>query len=119
MEQSTKIKLVFTLCVIGIVFFVGSKFVPVKLKNSQLEDAIVEAMKFAGTPELRTKEAIRGRIWEAVYDLGLTEYIDKRDIKVDKTSSMVRVKLYYERVIELPGYTYTFKFDFDRKRQIF
>ena len=119
MEKSTRIKLVFTIVTLAIVFYVGAKFVPVKLQNSQLRDAIVEAMKFAGTPELRTKEAIRERIWGAVYDLNLTDYIDKRDIKVDKSSSRVAVKLYYEREIVLPGYTYTFKFDFDQRREIY
>lgn len=111
----------FIVSLIGVfaVFFVGYKFIPVKVQHSKLVDCTVEEMKFAGAGR-RSKDTIRDNIYDcAVHKAGLEDFIQKSDIKVLKRSSEVRVKFYYERDVELPGYTYTWKFDFDQKRALY
>ena len=113
-----KLKLVVTLAAIAAVFFVAFKFIPVKVQNSTLEDCIVEEEKFAG--ELRrTQDVIRDNIWQCAVDNGLEDYFDRAEIKVDKSSNSVRVRLNYERPVELPGYTYIWRFDIDMKRALY
>ena len=120
MEQNAKIKLVITLAVVGVIFFLAFKFIPVKVQHSSLVDHMREEMKFAGSnPRLKGPD-IRDIIWGHIIDLQMEEFILKQDNEVNKRSSRVKVKLEYSRDIEIPGYgTYTWNFVFDETREIF
>lgn len=114
-----QVKLIITLALVGATFFVGYKFIPVKMQHSALQDRIIEECKMAGADPRRTAEVIRDNVWETAVEQGLEAYFEKRDIKVTRTSNQVTVKLYYERDVVLPGYTYTWKFDLQEKRSIY
>ena len=114
-----QLKLIVSLAGVFAAFFVGYKFIPVKIAHSKLVDCVREEMKFAGTGR-RTADTIRNNCYDcAVHQAGLEDFIEKRDFEVQKRSSSVRVIFEYEREVELPGYVYNWHFEFDEKRQLF
>lgn len=112
-------KLVFSLAIVGATFYIGYKFIPLKVQDGKIEDCMVEEAKMAGTGMKKTPESIRDGVWGCIGDLEARQWFDKKDIQVTKGSSRVTIYLEYSREVELPGYKYTWDFVHDIDRTIY
>lgn len=98
-----------------LVFYVGWKMVPVKMKNAELEDFMVDQAKFAGgrSPE-RIKEAI-------LYKARTLEIpLDPKRVSVERRGDHIYMKAEYTIPVQfVGGYVYDWHFVHDVDRPLF
>jgi len=90
------------------------KAIPVKIAVSELQDFMVEQAKFAARS---SNETIQGRIVRKANDLDLP--IEKKNVKVAKSSGRIRMEVNFTVPLEFPGYVYYWDFDIQVDRPIF
>lgn len=114
-----EMKLVTSLAIVAATFYLGYKFIPVKVEDSKITDCIAESAKLAGAGGRQTADQLRDQMWECFDQIDAMDHFDKKDIKINKTSNRIRVDLEYEREVKIPGYTYNWKFVHHEDRAIF
>ncbi len=98
-----------------LVFYVGWKMVPVKMKNAELEDFIVDQAKVAGT---RSPEKIKESI---LYKARLLEIpLDPKHVSVERRGDHIYMKADYTIPVRFAGgYVYDWHFTHDVDRPLF
>ena len=101
--------------VVVLIFYVGWKMIPVKMKNAQLQDFIVDQAKFAEHRGAhRTKQAILYKAKE----LGIP--LDAKHVSVERRGDHIYMKAEYTIPIHfVGGYTYEWHFMHDVDRPLF
>ncbi|MFN7972668.1 MAG: hypothetical protein U0166_10025 [Acidobacteriota bacterium] len=107
-----------TLFVISFAASAAWKFVPVKIAHGALRDCIGEELKFAGRPG-NSEKKIQESVYDCARSLGLSDVIEKGQIRVTLESSRVRIVVDYERKLVMPGWTYVWPFHVDETRPLF
>ena len=92
---------IFGLIVLALAIFVAFKMVPVKVKNAELKQTIVDEAKSAGT---QNDDKIRAAILYKAKEDNLP--IKEDDVKINRTSNAITVDVAYTVPIEFPGFTY-------------
>lgn len=93
-------------CIFGLIFLVAAlyvtyKMVPVKVRAAELRGTVADEAKSAGTHH---KEEILAAILAKAKDENLP--VTEKDIKIERTSTEVRIEVEYTVPIEFPGFTY-------------
>jgi hypothetical protein len=105
----SKLNLLFTVLVLGVMVFAGIKVVPVYLANYQFQDAIESESRFAltGYPK-KGPEDIRDDIFHKAQELGIPTKRD--DIRVAVGNGSVDIGLDYSVLIDLSVYQLNLQF---------
>ena len=93
---------------------VSKEMIPIKIKTAQLEDFMIDLAKFS-TRE--TEDRLTRRIMDKAVELELP--LRKEDVSVKKQSGRVRMKAAYAVTLEVPFYTYVWRFNHEVDRPIF
>jgi hypothetical protein len=110
-----KLGLVISLVVLGVGAFVFAKVIPVRVNAYEFRDFLQEECRFAAT---RNHDAeIKKRIWEKAKDLRLP--LDKKNLRMERTSHEMIISAKYEQVIDLKFTKYTYKFDHEERAPLF
>ena len=99
---------------LAIAVFIAVKAVPVKLTDVEFGDFIEEQAQFSGRAGA---ESIRTRILKKAQDLDIP--LDRKNLKVEKSSKRVRIQATYSVTLDFVVYQYTWVFDHDLDRQVF
>lgn len=105
---------IFGLIVLLAAVFVAYKMIPVKVAAADLRQTIVDEAKSAGS---HRDPVIRRQIMAKAQKLNLP--LDDKDLKINRTSSNIRIEASYTVPIEFPGYTYQWKFRHTYENPIF
>lgn len=98
----------------GVTIMIAVKAVPVKLTDVEFGDYIEEQAQFSG----RTSgEALRKRILKKAKELEIP--LNKKNLKVEKTTRRVRIRCNYTVTLDFGIYSYDWEFEHDLDRQIF
>jgi predicted membrane protein len=92
---------IFGLILIVLALFVAFKMIPVKVKNAEIRQVIVDEGKSAGT---HNDEKIRQVILAKAVEDNLPITLD--DIKVHRGNNEITIDVEYTMPINFPGYTY-------------
>ena len=93
-------------CLVGLIFlalavFVAYKMIPVKVKNAELRQVIVDEAKSAGThKDDQIMKAILAKAQEDRLP------VSENDVRIQRANSEITVEVQYTVPIEFPGYTY-------------
>ena len=99
-------KAIVVLLFLGVVAYVGIKFIPVYVANYEMENYIHDlAIQMSARPT--TAEAIQDNVVSKAQDLGLP--ITKEDVKV-RITTRVTIDLDYQVPIDLKVYTWVLHF---------
>lgn len=106
-------------CLIGLIFlalavFVAYKMIPVKVKNAELRQVIVDEAKSAGTHH---DDQIKAAILRKAQDDQLP--VTEDDIKIARAANEITVEVSYTVPIVFPGYTYQWHIDHVAQNPIF
>lgn len=97
-------------CLVGLVLLllaglIAYKLIPVKVKTAELRDTIIDESKSAGRHgDKRIKTDIIAKAKQL--ELPVTE----DDIRINRTSTYIRIEVKYTVPVEFPGYTYNWAF---------
>ena len=105
----SKVSLVLTLLILGIMVFVAVKICPVYFANYQMQDSLESESRFAltGYPK-KTPDDVRNDIWNKAKELGIPAQKDAIRIAMD--SGSVEIGLDYSVPIDLSVYQFTLQF---------
>ena len=110
-----RIGFLISLVLLGIGVFVFAKVVPVRVNAYEFRDFIQEECRFAAT---RNKdEEIRKRIFDKAKDLKLP--LEKKNFRMERTSSEMIIFAKYEQTIDLKFTTYVYKFNHEERAPLF
>ena len=106
-------------CVVGLLLllaaiFVAYKMVPIKVKAAELRGEVVDEAKHAGT---RNDEQITKAILRKAEQTGLP--VSRDNIRISRSSNMIRVDVEYVVPVEFPGFTYEWNFHHSAENPIF
>ena len=100
--------------VLALAALVAWKAVPVKMADVEFGDFIEQQAQFAGRS---TGDAIRKRILTKAKELDLP--LDPKKLKVEKSSSRVRIQCSYTVELDFSVYVYSWRFEHSFDRPIF
>ena len=105
----SKLNLILTLLVLGMMVFAGVKVVPVYFANYQFQDAIESESRFAltGYPK-KTTEDVRDDVFKKAQELGIPANRDA--VRVALGNGTVDIGLDYSVPIDLRFYQFTLQF---------
>ena len=106
--------LIVSLAVIGFVIFVGVKVIPVRVNAYEFRDFVRNQARFASQAE---NSAIRKSISDKAQELGIP--LDKKNLKVSRSTNEVHISASFEQPIDLKLTTYIYKFTADEKAPLF
>lgn len=106
-------------CLVGLIFlalaiFIAYKMIPVKVKNAELRQVIVDEAKSAGS---HNDDKIRGAILYKAQENHLPVTEDM--IHITRAASEITVDVQYTVPIEFPGYTYNWNIHHVAQNPIF
>jgi len=110
----SKIGCIVWLVILLIGGLVGFKAIPVKIHSAQFYDFMENQAQFAGRT---SAEDLKKRILRRANELDLP--VDKKDLKVTKSSAKVRIECTYTVPLTFPGYTYDWHFDHEIESLVF
>lgn len=96
----------------------ASSFGPPWMTHQRLADRVREECRMATLPG-RTEDEIRERLARAARDLELNEFLDPSEVKVQKRSSEIRIRLHYQRPVRFLGRTIPWNLTIDITRPLF
>jgi hypothetical protein len=105
---------IFSLILLLAALFVAYKMIPIKVKAADLRQTIVDEAKSAGS---HRDAVIRRQIMAKAQKLDLP--LDDNSLKINRTSSNIRIEADYTVPVEFPGYTYYWKFRHTYENPIF
>lgn len=98
----------FGIVVLAMFIYMGVKVVPILISVYEFRDSIEEQARFAALPR-HDDEEIRRAILRKARELELP--VGAKDVRVERTSTRIDIKVKYTVPIETPVYTY--KWDLD------
>jgi hypothetical protein len=106
-------------CLVGLVLLLVAcvlayKLVPVKVKAADLREAVVDETKSAGQHD---EKVIMKNLLRRAQDLNLP--VTEKDIKITRNSTFCSVDVDYTVPVDLPGYTFNWKFHHHAENPIF
>jgi hypothetical protein len=88
--------------------------VPVKIKNVEFEDFLVEQAKFSYNTNA---DQIRRMVLQKAGELEIP--LDPKALHVERHPKQVRIRAEYVIPVEFPGYTWNWEFQHDVRRDIY
>lgn len=110
-----RIGLFIALALLGAVVFVGMKIIPVRINSYEFLDFMREQARF-GSAE-RDSKNIYDRVLKKAIDLDLP--LDKKNLKVERTTTEMVISAKFEVPIDLKVTTYVYKFDHRERAPLF
>lgn len=106
-------------CLVGLIFlglaiFVAYKMIPVKVKNAELRQVIVDEAKSAGT---HRDDVILASILRKAQEDNLP--VTEKDVTIKRANSEITVDVEYTVPIVFPGYTYQWHIHHQANNPIF
>lgn len=109
-----RIGVIVALALIGLVFFAGVKYVPVKVNAYEFHDFMKDQARFASNT---TNDEIRKRILEKASELGIP--LDKKNLKIARSKQEISISARFEQTIDFKFKKYVYRFDEDERAPLF
>jgi hypothetical protein len=110
-----RIGLIVALALLGAGIFLGVKIIPVRVNAYEFRDFVQEECRFAAT---RHNDAdIYKRIVDKARSLDIP--LDKRNLKLERTTREMIISAKYEQTIDLKFTKYVFRFDQKERAPLF
>jgi hypothetical protein len=106
-----RLKFLLTLLVIAVIAYVAMQFIPVYMRNLQMEDETQQIVSQAVVQNLREGD-VRARLEEKASQYQLP---DNKRIEITRNGKRLIVRVAYTKEIVLPFYTYPWSFDFRKE----
>jgi hypothetical protein len=105
----SKLKLLFSLAIMGSMVFGGWKMVPPYFANYQFQDAIQTEARFATAAyPKKGEDDIREDVWEKAKELGIPA--KREDIKISVVNGTIEISADYSVPIDLAVYQFSLSF---------
>jgi hypothetical protein len=106
-------------CLVGLIIlliglFVAYKMIPVKVKAAEIRQVTEDESRSAGT---HNDDQIRAFILKKAKDNGMP--IAEDNIKIERSSSNIKIDVEYDVPIDFPGYVYKWHFHHHTDNPIF
>jgi hypothetical protein len=110
-----RLGLLIALALLGSGIFLGIKIIPVRVNAYEFRDFIQEECRFAATRN--HDDEIRKRIFDKAKELRLP--LDKKNLKMERTTREMIISAKYEQTIDLKVTKYVYRFDHEERAPLF
>lgn len=109
-----RLGVIVALVLVGVVFFLGIKIIPAKVNAYEFRDFLRDQARFASNTQ---NDDIRRNVLEKAAELRIP--LDKKNLRVTRTTREVAITAKFEQPIDLKVTTYVLKFDEEERAPLF